>query len=493
MKSNKKFFSFLGVTAAVCAPFMLMGCSTNVNADSPTQVYVTGIQKTDTSSDGENNYIITYSNGTQAIITIDSANSSGTVSIDELFRKYCEEHENATYEDFLREYLTVNPVDSRKVINECLNSCLKIYTEFCATTTSSSGFWNPTVQQKAVSVMCGSAVIYQMNKSTNPAENETYVITNYHVVYNSNANADNPNGKFARKIVGYLYGSESTPTQGQTGSDGYQTYDYGEYGIEFEYVGGSADHDIAILKTNTANILAINGNAKAVEFAPDYQVGETAIAIGNPENAGISVTEGVVSVDNEYIALNVDGTVRYHRSIRMDTAIYGGSSGGGLFNTAGKLIGITNAGNGTDQNINYAVPIDVVRPVTSNIMRNYDGTTPSTATKIKLGIQVQGTESKYLFDPDLKQSKIVEKIVIEKVEDDCLAKDELGLQVDDIIKAININDTTISLDRYFQIGDALLDIKAEDTISFVVERKNENEETQTLTLNEYTVKTTDLN
>ena len=32
--------------------------------------------------------------------------------------------------------------------------------------------------------------------------------------------------------------------------------------------------------------------------------------------------------------------------MRIDTALYSGNSGGGLFNCDGELIGITNAGNG---------------------------------------------------------------------------------------------------------------------------------------------------
>ena len=489
-KSKNRFLAGLfSITAALGAPFILAGCNTDVFANENPGVYVTNIKKADTASDGSNNYIITYSDGNNSIITIEPNNTENKTSIvDALFNKYLEIHPTATYEEFLREYLST-PSDNRQVVNKCLNSCLKIYTEFA--TTSLDFFYR---EQKSVSVMCGSAIIYKMDKSDNPDENYTYVITNYHVVYNANANEDNDNGSnFPRRIVGYMYGSEDSPKQGQTGSDGYQTYDYGEYGIEFEYVGGSIDHDIAILKTNTSNLLAINGNAQPVEMADGYQVGETAIAIGNPENAGISVTEGVVSVDNEYIALSIDGNIRYYRSIRMDTSIYGGSSGGGLFNTEGKLIGVTNAGDGTDQNINYAVPVEVVKAVASNILRNYDGNSKSTAKKIKLGIEVNGIESKYIYDATMNQSNIVEKIVIVKVENDCLARNSLGLKIDDVLKSVKINDTVVSFNRYFEIGDALLDIKAGDTICFTVERLNDNNELETIELDAYAVLASDLN
>ena len=206
-------------------------------------------------------------------------------------------------------------------------------------------------------------------------------MTNYHVIYDSKADADLNGGMTARQVYCYLYGSEDTPVQKETGrtdSNGnpiYETdengcivYDYGDYGVKCDIVGGSIEKDLAVLRAKTSELKNINPDIKAVTLAEDYYVGETAIAIGNPENEGISVTKGVVSVDNEYITLSIDGTKRAYRSIRMDTALYGGNSGGGLFNAEGKLIGICNAGDSTDQNINYAIPLDIVKGTVGNIL-----------------------------------------------------------------------------------------------------------------------------
>jgi len=205
----------------------------------------------------------------------------------------------------------------------------------------------------------------------------------------------------------------------------------------------------------------------------------------------------VVSVDNEFIQLSIDNTVRNYRSIRMDTSIYGGSSGGGLFNTGGKLIGITNAGNGNDQNINYAVPVDIVRAVASNLMRNYinsNQTAPVTVTKITLGITLQDDmQSKYIYDPEEKQCKIVDTSIIESIVENSIAQNNLNLKVGDKIKAIVINDVTTKFDRYFEIGDAILYIKANDVISFVIERENEDGQFEQMTTPSYTVLPSDLN
>ncbi len=149
-------------------------------------------------------------------------------------------------------------------------------------------------------------------------------------------------------------------------------------------MGGTITCDLAVIRAKTQDVFNINPNVTEITFADSYTVGETAIAIGNSENEGISVTKGIVSVDNEYINYAIDNNIRSYRSMRIDTAIYGGNSGGGLFNKKGELIGITNAGDGTDQNINYAIPLNIVRPVIENIMFN------KTLKTLALGVEVYG-------------------------------------------------------------------------------------------------------
>ena len=109
------------MTAAFSAPIMLTGCAnSSLQADGTPQVYVTNIQKADPNTEGENNFIITYSNGKQAVISL-GGDTTSNVGIDDLFRKYQEEHPNATYEDFFSAYLTIDSKDNRQVINDCLN------------------------------------------------------------------------------------------------------------------------------------------------------------------------------------------------------------------------------------------------------------------------------------------------------------------------------------------------------------------------------------
>lgn len=400
----------------------------------------------------------------------DGANGSDLTVMD-LFDKYKETHADATYEDFLREYLTINVDDYSAVINNCMLSSMKLYTEFKVTKTVQNG-WMSTTTQKAVARSGGSGVIYAID------EDYTYIITNYHVVYNKSANPDN-GGYIAYRTVGYLYGSEGANGQktdaggnGVTDSNGYAIYEYGDMGIEMEFVGGSAEKDIAVLRADTASMRAINPQLKAVEFADGYYVGETAIAIGNPEGEGISVTQGIVSVDSEYIYLDID-TTRAYRAMRIDTALYSGNSGGGLFNSYGKLIGITNAGDGTDENVNYAVPLPIVKNVVENIMYYYTDGDEATenAYKVSLGLTVDISQSKYVLDTKTSKGKIVETILVEEIANDSIAS-KLNMLIGDQVVSLFVGETEYSLDRSYQLGDLLLTIKTGDEIKFKLKRED---------------------
>lgn len=428
-------------------------------------------------------YTITLSDGSTSTFEItngrdgtDGVNGKDGENIDiqKLYEDYLEVHPNTSYESFIKELLSVNVnIDGNtSSISKALQSSAKIYTEFTETYRIgriSTG--------KETSIYLGSAVIYSIN------EEYTYFITNCHVVYLSTAIEEN---KIAKKIVCYLYGSEGEPTStGTKDANGCTIYDYGKYAIDCEYVGSSVSADIAVFRAKTSDVMNINENVEEIEFADGYSVGNTAIAIGNPEGEGISVTEGVVSVDNEYINLSIDGTTRSYRCLRIDTAIYSGSSGGGLFNIDGKLIGITNAGDGNDQNVNYAIPVEIVKAATENIIY-YSKLGVSSAKKITLGITVSSENSKYVYDALLGTGKIVEDVVITAINSNSIGSN-LGILESDIIQKMIINGNEYQINRSFNIGDKLLSIRSGDVISFIVKRGDDIVNT-----NEYTVKDSDL-
>ncbi len=391
---------------------------------------------------------------------------NNSLNVQDLYEAYLEKYPNATFEEFLNAVVSVSVDETTTAVSKALKSSLKVYTEF-----TEIGFMPPYGMVSDTVVYTGSAVIYSIESVY------TYLITNYHVIYDVSASS---NDKIAERIFCYLYGSEGQPQA--TGSN---TYDYGEYGIECEYVGGSAAADLAIIKTETDRIKAINEDIAEIEFAQGYSVGQTAIAIGNPNGEGISVTKGVVSVDNEFISLSVDGTTRDYRSIRIDTALYGGNSGGGLFDVDGKLIGITNAGNGDDQNINYAIPLNIVKNTTESILY-YARQGERSVKKITVGVTVRYENSKYVYDTESQYGKIVEDVIVDSVVSGSIAEG-LGIKAGDKISSIKINGMEYAINRYFEIGDILYTIRQGDEISICYERGNEQKQTGT-----YEIKASDL-
>lgn len=463
---NFVIYGLLLLIFSCCLVFT--GCGTTTN-------YVVSIQQTN-SENNVDTYTITYSDGTTSTFTVTNGKDGQDVSIMDIYENYKEIYgSELTYAEFLEKYLNIEQADNSLVINKCLQSSLKIYSEFTQTVTTS--IWPYQTVSNQVAIYSGSGVIYKID------EDYTYIITNYHVIYNSNANADN-GSNFARKVYVYLYGSEFEPVAtSETDSLGYTVYNYGTYGVKCELVGGSVENDLAVLKASTTDLKAINSEIKEVTFAEDYYVGQTAIAIGNPEDEGISVTEGIVSVDNEYINLEIDGTVRQHRSIRIDTAIYNGSSGGGLFNAKGELIGITNAGDEEDQNVNYAIPLQIVKGTVENIMYYYNDNNEDTqnAYKIVLGVTVQTSNSKYVYDANSGYGKICETVTVSDITSGSIA-DTLGLEINDVIKSIYINTTEYAINQDFDISDAILQIRPNDNISIKYTRNDVEATTENYTI-----------
>lgn len=415
-------------------------------------------------------YTITFTDGSTFEYTVTNGSDGESLDIEDMFQAYKARYPEATFEDFLKVTVTAEETSGLNVTSKALLSSLKIYTQF--TENYVYGWPYQQVVTKAA-IYCGSGVIYKIG------DPYTYIITNYHVLYDSKSSSQS---HMAEKIVCYLYGSEQAPQSTGSSSSGADAFDYGEYAIECEFVGGSISTDVAVIRAKTQDILSINPGVKEIEFSSGYTVGETAIAIGNSEGEGISVTRGIVSVDNEYISYAIDGTVRGYRSMRIDTAIYGGNSGGGLFNSKGQLIGITNAGDGEDQNINYAIPVSIVKPVVENIM--YYG--KSAPKIVSLGVEVRSENIKYVYDENLGHGVICEDIIINGVVDGSLAS-TFGLLEGDKLVSFNINDNKIMLERYFQIADIIYTIRPNDVISFTFKRGD-----TTINSTEYTISTNDL-
>ncbi|MDZ4806106.1 MAG: trypsin-like peptidase domain-containing protein [Candidatus Eisenbacteria bacterium] len=107
------------------------------------------------------------------------------------------------------------------------------------------------------------------------------------------------------------------------------------------------------------------GDSEAVE------VGEWAVAIGNPlgELAG-SVTVGVISAKGRANLDILGGGPDYQDFLQTDASINFGNSGGPLVNARGEVIGINTAINPTGQGLGFAIPINMARNVSVQLIAN---------------------------------------------------------------------------------------------------------------------------
>jgi serine protease Do len=112
--------------------------------------------------------------------------------------------------------------------------------------------------------------------------------------------------------------------------------------------------DVALLAVRGAQgfSTAILGSSR------DVRIGDFVLAIGNPFGLGQAVTFGVVSA----LARDI-GAGPYDDFIQTDAAINPGSSGGPLFDTQGRVIGINTVLHAHGRGIGFAIPIDDVREV----------------------------------------------------------------------------------------------------------------------------------
>ncbi len=334
-----------------------------------------------------------------------------------------------------------------------LRSAVSIYCTF-ETTSNGGSYWNPKPSTQTY-YTTGSGVIYKID-----ADGDAFIVTNYHVVYDSSSNTENG---ISDNIYLYLYGLENEA-----------------FAIPATYVGGSANYDLAVLHVDADEVLKKayeSGVAAAVSVGNSDEIypGQTTIVIGNPaseELSGISVTSGIVSVDSEYITMTAStGTSEVSfRVIRTDAPVNSGNSGGGMYNDCGELIGIVNAkiASSDIENIGYALPSNVVRAVADNIIDYCYGKDCESVMRSLLGIIIEVGDYDTYFDSETGRIVRTEEITVHEVTAGGLG--EAVLKVGDVIKSITVGDKITSVTRQHHLIDAMLDARVEDTVSLVILR-----------------------
>src|SRR5437016_8029889 len=186
-------------------------------------------------------------------------------------------------------------------------------------------------------------------------------------------------------------------------------------------IGADARTDIALIKVDAKDLPhVVLGDSSKVE------VGDIALAMGNPFGLGQTVTMGIISATGRG-GLGIED---YEDFIQTDASINPGNSGGALVNTRGELIGINTAilsRSGGNQGVGFAVPVDLVRHVMTQLKEN------GTVTRARLGVYFQELTPKLASALGVKASNGA--VVTEIVPDGPASKS--GLQKDDVIVALN--------------------------------------------------------
>ena len=141
-------------------------------------------------------------------------------------------------------------------------------------------------------------------------------------------------------------------------------------------VGTDTTTDLAVIKLDNPP-----SDLKVAEFADsdNLAVGEAVMAIGNPLGYDDTATTGIVSALNRPVTVtDDDNNAIVTNAVQIDAAINPGNSGGPTFNAAGQVIGInssiastaSSSGTAGSIGIGFAIPSDLVKRVTNEIIDN---------------------------------------------------------------------------------------------------------------------------
>lgn len=142
--------------------------------------------------------------------------------------------------------------------------------------------------------------------------------------------------------------------------------------VEAQVVGTDVDSDLAVLKVSR-----VPAGVKPLQFGDSkkVQVGQRAIAIGNPFGLSSTLTVGVVSARGRTLparsAGQTQGVFSLADVLQTDTAVNPGNSGGPLFNSAGEVIGINQSirsESGAFEGVSFAIPSNTVKKVVTALI-----------------------------------------------------------------------------------------------------------------------------
>jgi S1-C subfamily serine protease len=216
--------------------------------------------------------------------------------------------------------------------------------------------------------------------------------------------------------------------------------------------------DLAVLQISADDLVPIEFGSAAV-----LSLGDPAVAVGNPlgQEGGSSISAGIVSAFNRQVDFG-DGSALFGM-IQTDAAINSGSSGGSLVNAEGQLIGITSAigvSTAGPEGIGYAIPVELVQRITSEIIETGDVIHPFLGVTISTYVEEQ---------PDGASLPTGADVISVDGTDDGAGAGAAGIEAGDVV--IKIGKTDISTRN-----DLILAVRLHrvgDEVEFVVLRNGE--------------------
>jgi Do/DeqQ family serine protease len=183
-------------------------------------------------------------------------------------------------------------------------------------------------------------------------------------------------------------------------------------------VGGDQKTDIAVIKITATDLpAAVLGDSDKLE------AGQWAIAIGNPFGLDRTMTVGVISATGRS---NV-GIETYENFIQTDASINPGNSGGPLLNVYGEVVGINTAIVAAGQGIGFAIPINMAKPVFSQLIQK------GSVSRGYMGVTIQPITEELAQSFGLTQAKgaLVNDVIKGS------PADKAGIHQGDVITALN--------------------------------------------------------
>ena len=221
--------------------------------------------------------------------------------------------------------------------------------------------------------------------------------------------------------------------------------------VQGRIVGTDAKTDLAVVRFQPEGDLRV----ASLGDSDTLRVGEWAIAIGNPFGLDQTVTVGVVSATGRAEV----GIATYENFIQTDASINPGNSGGPLVNLKGEVIGINTAIVATGQGIGFAIPANMAKRVTAQLIDR------GKVTRGWIGVSLQPLTAELAQSLGLEGTK---GAIVARVHPGSPA-DTAGLQPNDVITKFG----TSPVDDYNHLQRLSSDAEPGTTVPLEVVRRRE--------------------